>query len=216
MMRLTHKLAAPRPVQATLTLPFEQRRKSRQRVRLDSGAEAALALPPGTVLREGDCLGAEDGQAVAVRAAPEELSTARSPDAELAARACYHLGNRHVAVQIGPGWIRYLHDHVLDDMVRALGLAVSVEYAPFEPEAGAYGHSHAHAQDAPHPDHDPTQGGAHGAGHSHGHDDIAAAPAGRLGETGAARESAAPDEAAPGQGHGHEHPHGSHGHARRR
>ena len=63
------------------------------------------------------------------------------------ARAAYHLGNRHVALQVGSGWLRYLHDHVLDDMVRGLGFEVVVEEAPFEPEAGAYGghgHSHSH------------------------------------------------------------------------
>ena len=59
--------------------------------------------------------------------------------------AAYHLGNRHVALQIGAGWLRYQHDYVLDDMVRGLGLSVEAEQAPFEPEAGAYGsHSHDH------------------------------------------------------------------------
>ncbi|MCB1767833.1 MAG: urease accessory protein UreE, partial [Candidatus Competibacteraceae bacterium] len=52
------------------------------------------------------------------------------------------LGNRHVALQLGPGWLRYPHDHVLDDMTRELGLTVSREQAPFEPEAGAYGGGH--------------------------------------------------------------------------
>ena len=66
------------------------------------------------------------------------------------ARACYHLGNRHVALQINPGRIQYLHDHVLDDMLIGLGLSVQVENIPFEPEAGAYGsnissgHDHGH------------------------------------------------------------------------
>jgi urease accessory protein len=70
------------------------------------------------------------------------VSIARTDDALLLARAAYHLGNRHVALQIGPGWLRYLHDRVLDGMVRELGLTVAGEQAPFEPEAGAYGGDH--------------------------------------------------------------------------
>ena len=72
------------------------------------------------------------------------------------ARAAYHLGNRHVALQIGAGWLRYGHDHVLDDMVRGLGLTVTVEQAPFEPEAGAY-----HAEGRRHA----TATACHGHGH---------------------------------------------------
>jgi urease accessory protein len=80
-----------------------------------------------------------------VGAAPEWVSTLHAPDARLLARVAYHLGNRHVALQIGEGWLRYSHDHVLDEMARGLGAQLSVEQAPFEPEGGAYhagGHSH--------------------------------------------------------------------------
>ncbi|MCP5149515.1 MAG: urease accessory protein UreE [Ectothiorhodospiraceae bacterium] len=130
----------------TLTLPFEQRQRSRARVRLDGGREVGLFLPRGTVLRSGDRLRLSDGRVVEVRAAPESVSTALAADPILLARAAYHLGNRHVALQVGAGWVRYLHDHVLDDMVRALGLDVRAERAPFEPESGAYGgHGHDHA-----------------------------------------------------------------------
>ena len=83
-------------------------------------------------------LRATSGLVVEVRAAPEAVSTARADDALLLARAAYHLGNRHVALQLGPGWLRYPHDHVLDNMARELGLTVNREQAPFEPEAGAY------------------------------------------------------------------------------
>lgn len=129
----------------TLTLPFERRQRSRQRVVLDSGGEAQLLLPRGTVLREGDVLGGDGTTPVEVRAAAEEVSVAASTDAALLLRAAYHLGNRHVPVQIGPGWLRYGHDHVLDGLCRGLGLEVSVAWLPFEPEAGAYagsGHQH--------------------------------------------------------------------------
>ncbi|QQS54370.1 MAG: urease accessory protein UreE [Candidatus Competibacteraceae bacterium] len=145
-LQITERLREPIAAQATLTLPFEQRQKSRLRTRLDNGRDAGLFLPRGTVLRHGDRLRATSGLIVEVRAAPETVSTARADDALLLARAAYHLGNRHIALQLGPGWLRYSHDHVLDDMARELGLTVSREQAPFEPEAGAYGgerHHHA-------------------------------------------------------------------------
>lgn len=134
-----------------LTLPFELRAKSRLRARLDGGREVALLLPRGRVLRGGERLRAEDGSIILVRAAVERVSTAIAGDATTLTRGAYHLGNRHVPVQVGDGWLRYAHDHVLDDMVRGQGLEVRVEDAPFEPEAGAYG----------------GHGGGHG--HSHGH-----------------------------------------------
>ena len=143
-LQITERLREPVDAQATLTLPFEQRQKSRLRIRLDNGQDAGLFLPRGTVLRHGDRLRATSGLVVEVRAAPEAVSTARADDALLLARAAYHLGNRHVALQLGPGWLRYPHDHVLDDMTRELGLTVSREQAPFEPEAGAYGGGHHH------------------------------------------------------------------------
>lgn len=128
----------------TLTLPFELRQKSRLRARLDDAREVALMLPRGSVLRDGDLLRADDGSVIAVRAAVEEVSTARAADALLFARACYHLGNRHVPLQIAGDRLCYLRDHVLDGMVRGLGLTVAHEAQPFEPEAGAYS-AHAHS-----------------------------------------------------------------------
>ena len=98
-------------------------------------------LPRGTVLRGGDGLRAEDGEIIAVRAAIEDVSTAYCADPVRLARAAYHLGNRHIAVQVGAGWLRYLHDHVLDHMLTEMGMEVKREDAPFEPEAGAY-HGH--------------------------------------------------------------------------
>ncbi|NIP73884.1 MAG: urease accessory protein UreE, partial [Gammaproteobacteria bacterium] len=133
------------PADATLTLRFEQRTKRRLRVTLDDGREAGLFLDRDAGLKEGDLLSDGKGLRVRVIAAPETVSTAACDDPRLLARACYHLGNRHVALQIEPGCVRYLHDHVLDEMVRALGLEVTVEQAPFEPEPGAYaGGQHHH------------------------------------------------------------------------
>ena len=141
-----HAVEAP---SAALSLPFELRCRSRLRTTLDDGTEVGLLLPRGTVLRGGDRLRASDGRVVIVRAAPETVSTVHTDDPLLLARASYHLGNRHVPLQIGEGWVRYLHDHVLDEMVMGFGLAVVSESAPFEPEAGAYaggGHHHHHEQ----------------------------------------------------------------------
>jgi urease accessory protein len=133
-----------RPPLLHLELPFELRQKSRLRVTLNNGEEAGLILDRGAILRGGDKLLAEDGRVVEVIAAQETVSTVRCDDPWQLARASYHLGNRHVALQIGPGWLRYRHDHVLDDMVRGLGFSVVVENVPFEPEGGAYGGGHSH------------------------------------------------------------------------
>jgi urease accessory protein len=153
------------PPVATVTLDYDDRKKRRRPVRLDSGEEVALVLPRGTVLRDGDHLRTDGGEVVAVRAAPETLSAVTVADPLALARAAYHLGNRHVPVQIEAGKLRYQHDHVLDDMVRALGLPVHTERAPFQPEGGAYGgghgHDHGHDHDHDHDNHD---------GHHHDHD----------------------------------------------
>jgi urease accessory protein len=122
-----------------LTLPFEQRQKSRLRAQAENGEEVALILPRGRVLRGGDRVAATDGREVEIVAAPEKLLHIES--AELA-RVAYHLGNRHVPLQVGPGFLRIAEDHVLEQMARKLGARVSHVEAPFEPEAGAYGHQH--------------------------------------------------------------------------
>jgi urease accessory protein len=149
---------------ATATLTFSERRHSRLRITLDDGREAALMLPRGTALRDGDRLRADErGAIIFVRAANETLSVATTNDPHLLLRGAYHLGNRHVPVQLGTGWLAYEHDHVLDDMVRGLGLAVESKTSPFEPEQGAFSHSHGH-------DHDHDHGHAHEHGHDHAHD----------------------------------------------
>src|SRR5882757_9067837 len=144
MLNITQRLATPRKPDTQLKLPFELRQKSRLRTALSTGEEVGLNLERGYVLRGGDHLLADDGHVVEVIAAPEKVSVIASRDPLQLVRAAYHLGNRHVSVQLGPGWLRYLHDHVLDDMVRGLGLPVAIDTLPFEPESGAYsGHAHA-------------------------------------------------------------------------
>jgi urease accessory protein len=152
---------------AGLTLSFDRRRRSRLRARLDGGEEVAVVLPRGTVLEDGDVLVLDDDRLVRVNAAAEVLSRATSADPLVLARAAYHLGNRHIPVQVGPGFLAYQHDHVLDDMVRGLGLTVAAVEAPFEPESGAYGHGHGHGGRH---SHDDDLGDDHDHGHDHGHD----------------------------------------------
>ncbi|MBK8163277.1 MAG: hypothetical protein IPK65_09065 [Gammaproteobacteria bacterium] len=110
MMKL-NEIVHPSEASATsLTLTFELRQRSRQRVTLDDGRAAALMLVRGTVLRGGDRVRADDGTVVGVVAAPEPVSTVSCPDPHLLARACYHLGNRHIPLQVGAGWLRYQQD----------------------------------------------------------------------------------------------------------
>ncbi|MGD9249303.1 MAG: urease accessory protein UreE [Desulfobacteraceae bacterium] len=128
-----------------LILPYDLRQKARQRVKLHSGREAGLLLPRGTTLKDGDRLCADNGMQLEVVAADETVSVAVVQDHLQLAKIAYHLGNRHVAVQVLKDRLIYLHDHVLDDMVRALGADVTVDRRPFEPEEGAYhggGHHH--------------------------------------------------------------------------
>ena len=151
MLVVQRKLDAAVPHDALLVLPFELRQKSRLRTTVEGGEEIGLFLPRGTVLRDGECLVADDGRVVRVAAAEENLLEARCKDADALARAAYHLGNRHTPVQVGSGWLRLASDDVLAGMLRGLGAVVTPVRAPFEPEAGAYaaGH-HAHSSDAKH------------------------------------------------------------------
>lgn len=144
LIQRLHPLAPDAVPGATLTLNFEDRLKSRARVRLDDGQEAGLFLERGGPLRAGDLLGSDTGLVVRVQAAPELLSRVNCPSPRQLARACYHLGNRHAPVEIGEGWLRYRQDSVLDDLARHLGLTPTLEQAPFEPEAGAYQGAHEH------------------------------------------------------------------------
>ncbi|AIW20619.1 urease accessory protein UreE [Vibrio coralliilyticus] len=134
---------------AFLSLPIDSRIKSRLKVELDDGREAGLFLPRGHILRGGEQLKSQCGMVVEVKAAPEKVSTVYCSDLHLLTRVAYHLGNRHVPLQVEFGWVRYQHDHVLDEMVEGLGAKVTTEKAPFEPESGAYGgrsggHHHHH------------------------------------------------------------------------
>ncbi len=129
----------------TLTLAYDLRKKARIKTKLDNGDEVGIMLPRGLVLRGGDGLQSNDGVIAKVIAAAEEVSVASSNNQLLLAKAAYHLGNRHMPLQIEEGCLSYQKDHVLDDMVANLGLTVSHELRAFEPESGAY-HSHSSQQ----------------------------------------------------------------------
>lgn len=130
-------------------LDFASRSKSRLLLRLDDGECAALVIERGRLLRGGERVTLADGRLVEIVSAGESLVEAVSPDPLLVVKAAYHLGNRHVAVQLMEHGLRFLADHVLAEMVVGLGLSVTSLVAPFEPEGGAYGHSHTHVSEAP-------------------------------------------------------------------
>jgi len=125
----------------SLQLTYDQRQKSRLRIR-QHNVEFGLLLPHGTVLQDGQHVRCEDGRIVVIRAAPEILSDVLCPDALVLARVCYHLGNRHVALEIRSDRVRYQADHVLDAMIRQMGLGVSTVTTAFGPESGAFRHAH--------------------------------------------------------------------------
>jgi urease accessory protein len=150
-MLIVEKRIAPQArADAELALPFEERRKARQRTVLSSGEEVALFLDRGTILRGGDCLLGDDGRLIRVVAAPEPLMEVAASDASLLARAAYHLGNRHCPVEVRTSALRFPADHVLAEMLHGLGLEATPVSAPFEPEAGAYAAGHHHSGDAKH------------------------------------------------------------------
>jgi urease accessory protein len=146
MMELRSRFAGPQElaVYGRLRLPFDRRQKSRQRAALESGEEIAIALARGEVLRGGDLLVSPGGEVIEVVAESESVMHAECASPDALARVAYHLGNRHVPLQVGPHWVRFATDAVLAKMVERLGASVTTLTAPFEPEAGAYAPHHRH------------------------------------------------------------------------
>lgn len=164
MLILNQRTTAP--ATDSVALVYDERKRSRLKVTLASGRAAGIFLERGDHLHGGDKLAAEDGSAVVeILAAPERLIEASADTPLLFARAAYHLGNRHVPVQILPtdhgGKLRFQTDHVLAAMVQGLGCRVGETEAPFQPESGAYGAhgGHHHHDDAATADlHNPGHG----------------------------------------------------------
>ncbi len=145
-------------IAAMLVLDYDQRQKCRLRVTTECGLEIGVFLPRGESLHDQDILKTTDGRYIRVQAAAETLSEVVCEDTWMLARAAYHLGNRHVPLQVLPGVLRYQEDYVLDDMIRQLGLSVTQVQMPFQPEKGAYHSIGGH-----------SMGGHSHGGHGHGH-----------------------------------------------
>ena len=136
---------------ATLELDWDVRQKSRFDATDSSGRALGIFLPRGTVVRGGDVLVAEDGSLIKVLAAAQPVlvvtvCTEHGSPFDLT-RAAYHLGNRHVPIELKPDHLKIEPDHVLADMLRAMHLTVREASVAFEPEGGAYsttGHGHSH------------------------------------------------------------------------
>ncbi|MGL6109183.1 MAG: urease accessory protein UreE [Rubrivivax sp.] len=184
-----------------VALDWDVRCKSRFDLTDSTGRLLGVFLPRGQVVRGGDVLVAEDGSLVRVQAAAQPVLVVRPCPKHGSAfdlqRAAYHLGNRHVQLELKPDRLQLEPDHVLADMLRQMHLIVSEELAPFEPESGAYaqgahgahGHAHGHAQ-------------GHGHAQSHAPADAPASvePAAHVHGPGCGH-----DHVADGHGHGHGH-----------
>jgi urease accessory protein len=129
-----------------LELCFDLRQKRQLRCKLRSGNEAVLRLSRGPVLRGGDLLRASDRTLIEIIAAPEKLVQIESNNPGDLARLAYHLGNRHVAVEVGDRYLRIAEDPVLENMLVGLGAKIQHVVAPFEPEAGAYAGAHRYGE----------------------------------------------------------------------
>ncbi|NIJ41964.1 urease accessory protein [Parvibaculum indicum] len=144
-----------------VVLDYEGRHRRRIALTTERGVGFLLDLPDVPDLRDGDALRLTSGEVIAVSAAPEALMEIRCRDALHLARMAWHIGNRHLAAEIGEGFLRIRADHVIAEMVKGLGGKLEMLEAPFNPEGGAYGahipvsgHDHGHSH--------------HEHGHSHG------------------------------------------------
>jgi urease accessory protein len=160
----------------TVVLEFDDRHRRRIAMAGVAGTQFLLDLEEAVALRGGDALELEDGRLIEVVGAAEPLSEIRAESPEHLLRLAWHLGNRHLSVQVVGSRLRIRRDHVIEAMIRGLGGQVRPVEAAFDPEGGAYAqaqHSHVH-HDHAHHDHGHHHGHAHGhqhhvhAGHAHG------------------------------------------------
>ena len=184
----------------TVELDWDVRQKSRFDATDSAGRQIGVFLPRGTAVRGGDVLVAEDGSLIQVIAAPQSVlkithcSQHGSPYDLI--RAAYHLGNRHVPIELKPNHLKIEPDHVLADMLRAMHLIVNAVDEAFEPENGAYakgGHTGGHHHGHDHGDHD----------HGHSHAPTAPVAKTKLSAIPIATAPAAPHVHGPGCGHDH-------------
>jgi len=189
---------------ATIELDWDVRQKSRFDATDSQGRQIGIFLPRGTAVRGGDVLVAEDGSLIRVIAAPQPVlrithCTAHGTPFDLT-RAAYHLGNRHVPIELKPDHLKIEPDHVLADMLRSMHLIVVAVEEAFEPEGGAYGsHEHSHG------------GGGHSHDHSHDHGHAHASSKGPQPLV-LAPELLDAREHSHEHSHGHDHDHHGHSH----
>ena len=184
----------------SVDLLWDTRQKSRFDATDSAGRVLGVFLPRGHVVRGGDVLVAEDGSLVRVNAAPQPLLVVRHCSSHGSPldlmRAAYHLGNRHVQLEVQADRLQFEPDHVLAEMLRSMHLIVSEETAAFEPESGAYGKGDGH-----------EHGHAHGHAHAHAHEHAAPAMPSRGKPIGiGVRAAPAPHVHGPGCGHDHDKP----------
>ena len=204
---------------ARVELDWDVRQKSRFDATDSQGRTLGVFLPRGTAVRGGDVLVAEDGSLIQVLAAPQAVLVVRHCPQHGSSfdltRAAYHLGNRHVQLELQADHLKLEPDHVLADMLRGMHLIVSEEHSAFEPENGAYaasghGHGHDHPSEPQHQgheahdhDHNHDHEHEHAHGHHHGHAPSAATPAARQPIAIPIKAAAAPHVHGPGCGHDH-------------
>lgn len=124
----------------SVSLNFQVRSKSRGKAKASDDLDVAWFLERGHVMSDGEVLISEQGERIRIDAAPEAVSEVHAEGSRLA-EAAYHLGNRHLAVEVGENWLRYQQDHVIDEMIHSLGLHPIHLDAPFHPLSGAYSSS---------------------------------------------------------------------------
>jgi urease accessory protein len=157
MLKITQRFTeSPGAIADTLSLPYDLRKRGRFKACTENGQEVGIFIERGQVLNDGDLLLSDCGQVIQVIAQAESVITASTDDWLQFARVCYHLGNRHLPLQVGERWLRFQPDPVLQQLTELFGLTTVCEEAPFMPENGAY--------DA-YKEQEQTQG--HGHGHDH-------------------------------------------------
>ncbi len=179
----------------TLTLDHEDRNRRRVALKGDGGLDILLDLDKPTVLGDGDAVKLEDGGLVLIRAAAQSLLEIKAENPLRLMRVAWHIGNRHTPAEVTADAIYIENDHVLAEMIRGQGCAMSEVTRPFQPERGAYDHDHADCgHDHGHEHHDHEHHGHEHHGHEHGH------------------EHAHGSACGCGHDHGHDHKHDDHGH----
>jgi urease accessory protein len=194
----------------TLTLDHEDRNRRRVALKGDGGRDILLDLDKATALGDGDAVKLEDGSLVLIRAAAQKLIEITAENPLRLSRVAWHIGNRHTPAEITATAIYIEHDHVLAEMIRGQGCAMSEVERPFQPERGAYDHDHAdcgHDHHGHGHDHHGHEHGHSHAGHSHDHDhEHQQTHAHEHGASCGCGHDHHHDD------HGHKHDHGHHGH----